>query len=71
MVKPPVAGTILWPAAFAPDGKSLAVIAPNAAGFDRLALLKLPGGAPTFFGPADCGRLRAALDETRDLLPPQ
>ncbi len=53
VVKPPVAGTILWPAAFAPDGKSLAVIAPSAAGFDRLALLKLPAGAPTFFGPAD------------------
>jgi dipeptidyl aminopeptidase/acylaminoacyl peptidase len=64
VVGPPVKGGILWPGAFAPDGKSLAVIATNAAGFDQLALLKLtdsadagkpprPDGEPRFFGPGD------------------
>jgi dipeptidyl aminopeptidase/acylaminoacyl peptidase len=63
-VAPPVKGTILWPGAFAPDGKSLVVVAPNATGFDQLALLKLadapeagkpprPDGAPKFIGPSD------------------
>jgi dipeptidyl aminopeptidase/acylaminoacyl peptidase len=63
-VAPPVKGTILWPGEFAPDGKSLAVIATNAAGFDQLALVKLadpagagqppqPVGEPKFIGPAD------------------
>jgi dipeptidyl aminopeptidase/acylaminoacyl peptidase len=63
-VPPPVKGTILWPGAFAPDGRSLAVITPNAAGFDQLALLKLadppeagkpprPAGEARFFGPGD------------------
>jgi dipeptidyl aminopeptidase/acylaminoacyl peptidase len=64
VVAPPVKGTILTPGAFSPDGKSLVVIAPNAAGFDQLALLKLgdrpkagkpprPDGAPRFIGPGD------------------
>jgi dipeptidyl aminopeptidase/acylaminoacyl peptidase len=64
VVGPPVKGTILRPGTFAPDGKSLALIAPNAAGFDQLAVLKLddrpeegkpprPDGTPRFIGPAD------------------
>jgi dipeptidyl aminopeptidase/acylaminoacyl peptidase len=63
-VAPPTKGGILWPGAFAPDGKSLAVIATNAAGFDQLALVKLadsaeagkpprPAGEPKFIGPGD------------------
>jgi dipeptidyl aminopeptidase/acylaminoacyl peptidase len=64
VVAPLVKGTLLRPGAFAPDGKSLVVIAPNAAGFDQLALLKLgdrpeagkpprPDGQPRFIGPDD------------------
>jgi dipeptidyl aminopeptidase/acylaminoacyl peptidase len=54
VVAPPVKGTILWAGAFAPDGKSLVVTAPNAAGFDQLAVLKLgDASAPKFIGPGD------------------
>jgi dipeptidyl aminopeptidase/acylaminoacyl peptidase len=53
VVAPPVKGTVLWPRAFAPDGKSLAVVAPNAAGFDQLAVIKLPGSTPRFIGPGE------------------
>ncbi len=64
VVAPPVKGTVVWPGAFAPDGKSLVVVAPNAAGFDQMALLKLgdrpeagkpprPDGGPKFIGPGD------------------
>jgi dipeptidyl aminopeptidase/acylaminoacyl peptidase len=55
VIAPPTRGTILWARAFAPDGKSLAVIAPNEKGFDQLALVKLtdPPGKPVFFGPGD------------------
>src|SRR5262249_44097938 len=34
VVAPPVKDGILWPRAFAPDGKSLLVVADNEAGFD-------------------------------------
>jgi dipeptidyl aminopeptidase/acylaminoacyl peptidase len=54
VVGPPIKGTILRPGAFAPDGKSLVVVAPNAAGFDQLALLTLSDHPEAkFIGPAD------------------
>ncbi|HEX5271519.1 MAG TPA: S9 family peptidase, partial [Gemmataceae bacterium] len=55
VIAPPVKGTVVWPGAFSPDGKSLAVIAPNADGFDQLAVLKLGDrpGEPRFVGPGE------------------
>lgn len=62
VVKPPIKDGILWPEAFAPDGRSLLVTARNQAGFLQLAVLELAGaaeagkpprptGPPTFIGP--------------------
>lgn len=63
-VPPPVKDGILWPAAFAPDGKALLLRARNEKGFVQMAVLGLalpsepgkpatPTGPPTFVGPGD------------------
>jgi dipeptidyl aminopeptidase/acylaminoacyl peptidase len=61
VIEPPVKKGIAWPAAFAPDGEALLLMARNADGFNQLAVLKLakreegkpPRGAGTitFLGP--------------------
>lgn len=63
VVTPPIKDGIAWPAAFAPDGQSLLLLARNQAGFQQLAVLKLakaeeggsvrPAGPPEFIGPGD------------------
>jgi dipeptidyl aminopeptidase/acylaminoacyl peptidase len=63
-VQPTIPGGILWPAAFAPDGRSLLLRARNEKGFIQMAVLGLapasepgkppkPKGQPTFIGPGD------------------
>src|SRR5206468_1737292 len=61
VVEPPIKDGILWPEEYAPDGKSLLLLARNQAGFVQMAILKLeesaagkppkPAGVPAFFGP--------------------
>ncbi|HLJ95831.1 MAG TPA: S9 family peptidase [Gemmataceae bacterium] len=64
VVPPTVKNGILWPAEFAPDGKSLLLRARNEKGFVQMAVLGLalssdpgkppkPNGPPTFIGPGD------------------
>jgi dipeptidyl aminopeptidase/acylaminoacyl peptidase len=63
VVAPTVKDGVLWPAAFAPDGRSLLLRGRNKAGFLQLAVLPLaaaeagkppkPGGPPAFVGPAE------------------
>jgi dipeptidyl aminopeptidase/acylaminoacyl peptidase len=71
VVEPPVAGGILWPEAFAPDGSALLLRSRNEAGFLQLAVLELaapsesgkppkPKGPPAFIGPGDWDVLEAA-----------
>src|SRR5262249_6351697 len=45
VVGPPVAGGILWPEAFAPDGSALLLRSRNEAGFLQLAVLELSPAA--------------------------
>jgi dipeptidyl aminopeptidase/acylaminoacyl peptidase len=70
VVGPPVAGGILWPEAFAPDGSALLLRSRNDAGFLQLAVLDLspaeagkpprPRGLPAFIGPGDWDVTEAA-----------
>ena len=64
VVAPPVKNGILWPAAFAPDGRSLLLRGRNKDGFLQLAVLMLaaaaeagqppkPDGPPAFVGPVE------------------
>src|SRR5262249_53699172 len=64
VVPPPVKDGILWPAAFAHDGKALLLRARNEKGFVQMAVLGLappadggkpskPNGPPAFVGPDD------------------
>lgn len=74
VVGPPLKDGILWPEAFASDGKSLLLTARNKAGFVQLAMLDLEPtaagkpprvkGMPTFFGPDRWDV--AAVQRTRD-----
>jgi dipeptidyl aminopeptidase/acylaminoacyl peptidase len=71
VVEPMVAGGILWPEAFAPDGSALLLRGRNEAGFLQLAVLELspaseagkppkPKGPPAFIGPGDWDVVEAA-----------
>ncbi len=64
VIEPPVKDGILWPEAFAPDGKGLLLLARNKDGFVQLAVQNLqpaaaagqpprPGRPLTFMGPAN------------------